>query len=158
VHRDVKPGNIMVTPDGVIKITDFGLAKIFGEKDQDFFRGVGSRAYMSPEQWRGEDVDLRSDIYSFGCVFYEMLSGHPPFEKDFEINHLYSNPTEIKRRKPTLPLSLCNLVMQCLEKDPEKRANHFSDLKRELIGQYHELMGELLKEEKEVDFGNLGNY
>ena len=154
VHRDIKPANTMVTHDGVLKITDFGLVKIFGASKEDIFSGAGSPPYMSPEQWQDRlDIDERGDVYSFGCLLYAMLAGHPPFRDNYRYNHLYGTPLPLKNLVSGLPEKLNDLVMQCLAKDREKRtlgdnrALDFIVLKRELAGLYRDLTGEIIKEE-----------
>src|SRR5207302_3809736 len=83
VHRDIKPGNIMITPGGEVKVMDFGIARATaGDSLTQTATVLGTATYFSPEQAQGDPVDARSDIYSLGCVLYEMLSGHPPFAGD----------------------------------------------------------------------------
>jgi len=133
IHRDLKPSNVMVMANGEAKVTDFGIAKVLGStKLTRTGTAMGSAHYMSPEQIRRpETVDVRSDIYSLGCVFYEVLTGRPPFgekdasgtESDFEIKegHIRGQIPALQSLRPDIPGWLTHLVMQLLEKEPEKR-------------------------------------
>jgi serine/threonine-protein kinase len=133
IHRDLKPSNVMVMANGEAKVTDFGIAKVLGSsKLTRTGTAMGSAHYMSPEQIRRpETVDVRSDIYSLGCVFYEVLTGRPPFgekdasgtESDFEIKegHIRGQIPELHSLRPDIPDWLARLVMQLLEKEPEQR-------------------------------------
>jgi serine/threonine protein kinase len=158
VHRDIKPANTMVTHDGVLKITDFGLVKIFDASEKDIFRWAGTDKYMSPEQWKGlADIDYRADVYSFGCLLYAMLAGQPPFLDNYRYNHLYGTPPPLKNLVPGLPEKLNYLIMQCLAKEREQRTFEdnrpldFTVLKRELAGLYQDLTGESIKEETALE-------
>jgi hypothetical protein len=133
VHRDLKPSNVMVMANGEAKVTDFGIAKVLGSsKLTRTGTAMGSAHYMSPEQIRRpETVDARSDIYSLGCVFYEVLTGQPPFgekdasgtESDFEIKegHVRGNIPALSSLRPDIPGWLAQVVMAMLEKDPDQR-------------------------------------
>jgi len=172
VHRDIKPENIMVTQDKVVKITDFGLVKAITGLKRDIDIGsikdevtgaerhgfsmtgsiFGTPPYMSPEQCRGEDeIDIRSDIYAFGCVLYEMLTGQLPFIcptfDDYIRSHLTVRPKPPKELSPNIPKQLNTLVMKCLEKDPSKRYQDFKSLRDELSEIYYQQTGEKIKEE-----------
>jgi len=138
VHRDLKPGNVMVTPASRIKVLDFGLAKLLDPKEsntstetrtsQDLTQAgtvMGTAGYMSPEQVRGAAVDQRSDIFSFGCVLYEMVTGKAPFSRTTRMETLAAilrdePATPVKDAKP-LRTELQRLISQCLIKDPELR-------------------------------------
>ena len=127
VHRDLKPANLFVTYEGQLKLGDFGIALDTGESDLTASgMTVGSWLYMSPEQIRGDDtITGQADLYSLGCLFYEMLTGNPPFQgASFPVifeQHLKETPTPLHLTAPETPKSLQEIVLQQLEKSPQKR-------------------------------------
>lgn len=141
LHRDVKPSNIMVTREDRIKVLDFGLARLMepGEEqlpDPTLTGQVrGTPAYMSPEQAEGRKLDARSDVFSLGCVLYQMAVGHRPFEGDSYITVMYRITNEAPRRPAeivALPPDLEALILRCLEKDPARRFQSMDELKSAL--------------------------
>jgi len=123
IHRDIKPGNIMIANTCEVKIMDFGLAQIHGMGTVTKSGSIlGTYYYMSPEQAQGKATDKRSDIYSLGITLYEMLAGRPPFYKgDVTYQHIHMQPPYIRDLRPELPESIENIVMKCISKKPEQR-------------------------------------
>ena len=127
VHRDVKPGNVLVTPDGRVQLADFGIAKALGSADDLTSDNVmmGTAKYLSPEQVRGRKLDGRADLYSLGLVLYECLAGRVPFlgetDADTALARLQRDATDLTRLRPTLPRHLASVVHRLMEREPEHR-------------------------------------
>jgi tetratricopeptide (TPR) repeat protein len=174
VHRDIKPQNIMVNRDKVVKVTDFGLVKAFAELTGDVpmtsvGEGINQRPslsksgaicgtppYMSPEQCCGEkDIDVRSDIYAFGCVLNEMLTGKYVFEartpKEYFFHHMNTIPAS-----PNVQTGLDEIVMKCLEKDASRRYQDFVELEAVLSERYHALTGMVVEVPETESLGAAG--
>ncbi|MGP4003735.1 tetratricopeptide repeat protein [Streptomyces sp. 8N706] len=141
VHRDLKPANIMRLTDGTVKICDFGIARLahdigFSSRLTGTGIAMGTPNYMSPEQIAGEAVDHRSDLYSLGCVLYEIATGAPPFDLDDAwavlVGHRDTPPEPPRRHRPELPVSLERIVLDLLAKDPRDRPRDATDLEERI--------------------------
>ena len=140
VHRDVKPGNILVTSDGRVLLTDFGIAKGLGPGDDDLTSDnvmMGTAKYLSPEQVRGRRLDGRADLYSLALVLYECLAGRVPFlgetDADTALARLQRDPTDLGHLRPTLPIGLVNLIHRTLARNPAHRPQTGADLRQALL-------------------------
>lgn len=126
IHRDIKPSNIMVNRHGIVKVMDFGIAKVIGgQRLTKTGMQVGTVAYMSPEQVKNQPVDIRTDIYCLGVTLYELLTAHLPFESDsdFQVmsDHVNTPPPPPTRHYPYIPSGIQECVLKALEKDPDAR-------------------------------------
>ena len=139
VHRDVKPGNILIGTDGVVKVCDFGIVRLTGAAQSTLTVAgttVGTSRYMAPEQVSGGPVDARTDLYGLGCVLYAMLTGAPPFEGEAPLSiiwqQLHREPDPISGLRPDLPPPLVDLVGALLAKNPDDRPHAAADVRAAL--------------------------
>jgi beta-lactam-binding protein with PASTA domain/tRNA A-37 threonylcarbamoyl transferase component Bud32 len=139
IHRDVKPGNVLITEDGIVKVTDFGIARAINTEESLTQTGavMGTATYFSPEQAEGMGVDARSDIYSLGVVLFEMVTGRPPFMGDTPVavasKHVRENPPTPREINPSVPPDLEAIILKCLAKSPEYRYATGDDLRVDLL-------------------------
>ena len=140
VHRDIKPGNIMLTSTGAVKVMDFGIARAMEDSSATVTQThavVGTAQYLSPEQARGEIVDARSDLYSTGCLLYELLTGQPPFTGDSAVAIAYQHVREIPKPPSSLaadvPESLDRVVLKALAKTRDDRYQDAAHMRTELL-------------------------
>jgi serine/threonine-protein kinase len=145
VHRDIKPGNVMLTRSAEVKVMDFGIARAVSDAQATMTQTaqvIGTAQYLSPEQARGERVDARSDLYSTGCLLYELLTGRPPFTGDSPVaiayQHVRENPIPPSRVDPEIPVWADSIVLKAMAKDPAERyqsaAEMRTDIQRALSG------------------------
>ncbi len=139
VHRDIKPGNVMVTRNGDIKVMDFGIARAMSDAQATMTQTaqvIGTAQYLSPEQARGERVDSRSDLYSTGCLLYELLTGRPPFTGDSPVaiayQHVRENPVPPSRVDPDVPPWADAIVLKAMAKSPADRYQTAADMRADL--------------------------
>ncbi|WP_319454635.1 MULTISPECIES: Stk1 family PASTA domain-containing Ser/Thr kinase [unclassified Mycobacterium] len=140
IHRDVKPANIMISKTGAVKVMDFGIARAVADAGHSLTQTetvIGTAQYLSPEQAHGETVDARSDVYSLGCVLYEILTGDPPFVGDTPLavayQHVRKRPTPPSARRPGISPELDAVVLKALAKDPKDRYQTAADMRNDLI-------------------------
>jgi serine/threonine-protein kinase len=140
IHRDVKPANIMISDAGAVKVMDFGIARALadtGNKVTQTAAVIGTAQYLSPEQARGESVDARSDVYSLGCVLYEMLTGEPPFVGDSPVavayQHVREDPIPPSQKRAGISAELDAVVLKALTKNPDNRYQSAAEMRADLV-------------------------
>ena len=145
VHRDIKPGNIMITPEGKVKVTDFGIVSLQNEESDITKTGsiLGTASYISTEQAQGKPVSKESDLYSLGTVLYELITGRAPFEGDTPIatatKHITDKPEKLSVFRPDIPKGIENAVLKLLHKYPKDRFKNAEDLRAVLLQQKTQL-------------------
>jgi serine/threonine protein kinase len=136
IHRDIKPGNVMLNKEGTVKVVDFGIARVLEASKTQTGMLIGTFAYMSPEQYQGEHADARSDIWSFGVLFYELLCYQRPFTGDSPVSLLRSicerEPEPLSKFLPDCPTELENILSKALQKSPSQRYQSMEDILLEL--------------------------
>ncbi len=139
IHRDVKPANIMISTTNAVKVMDFGIARAIADSSSvtQTSAVIGTAQYLSPEQARGDPVDARSDVYSLGCVLYEMLTGEPPFTGDSPVSvayqHVREDPIPPSERHEGISADLDAVVLKALAKNPENRYQTAAEMRADLV-------------------------
>jgi tetratricopeptide (TPR) repeat protein len=133
IHRDIKPANLMLTRDKIVKIMDFGLARLLDEGACEKTTVKGTPYYMSPEQILGKNVDASTDLYALGCTLYHLVAGRPPFmDGDIYYHHMHSTPESPKKYQDKIPDSLAKIIMRCIEKDKSSRYHNPKEISDDL--------------------------
>jgi eukaryotic-like serine/threonine-protein kinase len=140
IHRDVKPANIMITSNNAVKVMDFGIARAIADSGNSVTQTaavIGTAQYLSPEQARGDSVDARSDVYSLGCVLYEILTGEPPFTGDSPVSvayqHVREDPVPPSKRHEGISADLDAVVLKALAKNPDNRYQTAAEMRADLV-------------------------
>ncbi len=140
IHRDIKPGNVMLTPAGQVKVMDFGIARAVASTTATMTQTsavIGTAQYLSPEQARGETVDARSDVYATGCVVYELVCGEPPFTGDNPVSvayqHVREDPHPPSERNPDVTPDVDAVVLKALSKNPANRYQSAAEMRADLL-------------------------
>ena len=144
VHRDIKPANVMITPDGAVKVMDFGIARAIADSQATMTQTqavLGTAQYLSPEQARGETVDARSDLYSAGCLLFELLTGRPPFIGDSPVSvayqHVREDPPVASSLEPAVTPALDSVLAKALQKNRDHRFQDAASFRRALLDAAH---------------------
>ncbi|MGU3436319.1 Stk1 family PASTA domain-containing Ser/Thr kinase [Actinomycetes bacterium M1A6_2h] len=140
VHRDVKPANVMINRAGAVKVMDFGIARAIADSSSPMTQTaavIGTAQYLSPEQARGEQVDARSDVYSLGCVLFEILTGEPPFTGDSPVavayQHVREDPPLPSTVNPGVPRELDSVILKAMSKNPANRYQSAADMRSDIV-------------------------
>ncbi|MFG1927490.1 Stk1 family PASTA domain-containing Ser/Thr kinase [Cryptosporangium sp. NPDC048952] len=140
IHRDIKPGNVMLTPQGAVKVMDFGIARAITSASSQMTATsavIGTAQYLSPEQARGETVDARSDVYSTGCLLYELMVGEPPFTGDNPVSvayqHVREDPIPPSQRNPEVSAVIDSIVLKSMAKNPAQRYQSAGEMRADLL-------------------------
>ncbi len=165
VHRDMKPANIMINRAGAVKVMDFGIARAIADSSNPMTQTaavIGTAQYLSPEQARGETVDARSDVYSVGCVLFEILTGEPPFTGDSPVavayQHVREDPRLPSHVHPGVPRELDSVILKAMSKNPANRYQSAAEMRADLIrvlgGQKPSAPMVMTDEDRTTVFGN----
>ena len=142
IHRDLTTSNVMITMTGMVKIMDFGLARVVERLMSEQSIIGGTPSFMSPEQVEGDPIDHRSDIYTFGVSMFEMATADVPFKKgDLGYHHLHTAPPSPKSINPETPDLLCEIILKCLQKKPDDRYQSVDEILEDLNRLQREVQG-----------------